>query len=64
MINISDECFRKRSGSDKCILCESEAAATIVFLCESGATATIVFLCESEAAATTKCPVGTEINHM
>ncbi|WP_374965439.1 hypothetical protein [Lysinibacillus sp. RS5] len=31
---------RKRSDSNKCFLCESEATATMFYLCESEATAT------------------------
>jgi len=36
------------SGSNKCFLCESEAAATSVFLCESEAAATSVFCAKAK----------------
>ncbi|WP_323657580.1 hypothetical protein [Lysinibacillus xylanilyticus] len=41
---------RKRSDSNKCFLCESEASATNVF-------------CSESEASATKRPVGTEINY-
>jgi len=61
---------RKRSGSNECFLCESEAAATNVFCAKAKrqqqmfsvrkrSVSNKCFLCESEASAT-KRPVGTK----
>ncbi|MGE7914955.1 hypothetical protein [Lysinibacillus xylanilyticus] len=45
---------RKRSGSNRCFLCESVASATVFYLRESvAAAATVFYLRESVAAAAT-----------
>ncbi|WP_374965657.1 hypothetical protein [Lysinibacillus sp. RS5] len=43
---------RKRSVSDKCFLCESEASATNVFCAKAKRQQQMFYLCESEASAT------------